>query len=185
MPWFRRYFPQASLTCVDVSERSLAVGASRFPGQAQFVPFDGRTLPLADGQVDLAFAACVFITSTRASSPPLPRTAARPGSRRRARRVRTQSTEPVDGVRRQQVPVDETQGSSSRGHSATGCATPVSRRQRCSLRVLSRAAARIACRRTAASLVPGRSAVCGLRPGRRACLTSPRSATSWWVSPTR
>jgi SAM-dependent methyltransferase len=60
VPWFRRYFPQASLTCVDVSERSLAVGASRFPGQAQFVPFDGRTLPLADGQVDLAFAACVF-----------------------------------------------------------------------------------------------------------------------------
>jgi len=30
VPYFRRYFPNARLTCVDVSEKSLAVGSARF-----------------------------------------------------------------------------------------------------------------------------------------------------------
>jgi len=58
--WFRQYFPAAALTCLDVSERSLEVGAARYPGEAEFVAFDGRTIPHPDGQFDLAFAACVF-----------------------------------------------------------------------------------------------------------------------------
>jgi trans-aconitate methyltransferase len=60
VPYFRRYFPSASLTCLDVSERSLGIGASRFPGEADFRSFDGQTIPLSDHSFDLAFAACVF-----------------------------------------------------------------------------------------------------------------------------
>lgn len=60
VPFFRRYFPQASLTCLDVSERSLEIGASRFPGAAEFRSFDGTTIPFPDDSFDLAFAACVF-----------------------------------------------------------------------------------------------------------------------------
>src|SRR5205823_6487578 len=60
VPYFRRYFPEAGLTCVDVSKVSLNIGESRFPGQATFQLFNGRTLPLSDRSFDLVFAACVF-----------------------------------------------------------------------------------------------------------------------------
>ncbi len=60
VPYFRRYFPQARLTCVDISEISLKLAESRFPGEAKFQFFDGRTLPFSDQRFDLIFAACVF-----------------------------------------------------------------------------------------------------------------------------
>lgn len=55
-----RYFPAARLTCVDVSIASLRIAAQRFAGAADFVAFDGRALPFADGSFDCAFSACVF-----------------------------------------------------------------------------------------------------------------------------
>lgn len=60
VPYFRKYFPSASLTCVDVSEKSLAIGAERYPNGAEFVPFDGQKLPFPDQSFDITFAACVF-----------------------------------------------------------------------------------------------------------------------------
>lgn len=57
---FRRHFPAAQLTCVDVSLASLRIGAQRFEGAAEFVAFDGRRLPFADASFDCAFSACVF-----------------------------------------------------------------------------------------------------------------------------
>lgn len=60
VPYFCQYFPAAELTCVDVSDKSLAIGAARFPGNARFEAFDGRRLPFPDNVFDLAFAACVF-----------------------------------------------------------------------------------------------------------------------------
>ena len=60
VPHFRRYFPDARLTCVDVSEKSLAVGSARYPIDAEFRSFDGKALPFPDETFDLAFAACVF-----------------------------------------------------------------------------------------------------------------------------
>jgi SAM-dependent methyltransferase len=57
---FRRHFPAASLTCVDVSVESLRIGAGRFAGEAGFVAFDGEQLPFADGSFDCVFSACVF-----------------------------------------------------------------------------------------------------------------------------
>ena len=60
IPHFRRHLPDARLTCLDVSRASLAIAENRFPGQADFVPFDGDKIPFADSHFDAAFAACVF-----------------------------------------------------------------------------------------------------------------------------
>lgn len=60
VPFFREYFPKASLTCVDVSMRSLRIGALRFPGMANFLAFNGRSLPFRDGSFSGVFACCVF-----------------------------------------------------------------------------------------------------------------------------
>ena len=60
VPHFRRFFPEASLTCLDVSEKSLEVGRSRFPDLADFQIFDGMRIPSPDNTFDLVFAACVF-----------------------------------------------------------------------------------------------------------------------------
>ncbi len=58
--FFRMYFPDARVLCVDVSLRSLGLGQKRCPEGVDFLAFDGVTLPFADGSVDLAFAGCVF-----------------------------------------------------------------------------------------------------------------------------
>lgn len=60
IPFIERYFADSKLICLDVSEKSLAIAASRFPGSAELMLFDGETLPLEDNSVDLSFAACVF-----------------------------------------------------------------------------------------------------------------------------
>ncbi len=60
VPFVRRYFPGAALTCLDVSDRSLAIARERYPDAAEFVSFDGRAMPFEDGAFDLAYAACVF-----------------------------------------------------------------------------------------------------------------------------
>ena len=57
--YFQRYFPGASLTCVDVSRKSLRIGSQRFDGVG-FVEFDGSRLPFADASFDCVFSACVF-----------------------------------------------------------------------------------------------------------------------------
>lgn len=53
-------FPQAVITCVDVSEESLRHCASLGVPNAKVQVYDGVTLPFADGSIDLAFTACVF-----------------------------------------------------------------------------------------------------------------------------
>ena len=60
IPHLRKYLPGARLTCLDVSEKSLDVGKSRFRGQADFVHFDGGQIPFPDRTFDVVFAACVF-----------------------------------------------------------------------------------------------------------------------------
>ena len=60
VPYFRKHLPDAKLTCLDVSARSIAIAEERFPGQADFVSFDGYEMPFSDGQFDLIFSACVF-----------------------------------------------------------------------------------------------------------------------------
>jgi SAM-dependent methyltransferase len=60
VPFVRKYLPNAEITCLDVSSKSLKIGEGRFPGQATFLPFDGARIPLADESITIAFAACVF-----------------------------------------------------------------------------------------------------------------------------
>lgn len=60
VPFFRKYFPAAHVTCVDVSTKSLEFGMANCADQASFVRFDGVHLPFAQATFDCAFAACVF-----------------------------------------------------------------------------------------------------------------------------
>jgi SAM-dependent methyltransferase len=60
VPFFLKYLPDSRLTCLDVSRRSLAIAAERFPAAAIFQDFDGTTLPFEDASFDGAYANCVF-----------------------------------------------------------------------------------------------------------------------------
>ena len=60
IPWLRKYFSAAEVTCADVSEHSLEMAKARYPGDERFCGISGRPLPLADATFDLVFTACVF-----------------------------------------------------------------------------------------------------------------------------
>lgn len=57
---FRRYFPAARLTCVDVSSRSRDVAMERCGAALDYRLMEHGRIPVGDGEVDLVFAACVF-----------------------------------------------------------------------------------------------------------------------------
>lgn len=59
-PWLSKAFPNSRLVDLDVSEKSLAVAAQRFPGMAEFVAYPGGEPPFPDQSFDLVFSACVF-----------------------------------------------------------------------------------------------------------------------------
>jgi SAM-dependent methyltransferase len=60
IPHFLASFPGASLTCADVSRRSLDVASSRFPGSSTFLKLDPASGGLPAGRYDVIFSACVF-----------------------------------------------------------------------------------------------------------------------------
>jgi ubiquinone/menaquinone biosynthesis C-methylase UbiE len=60
IPHFETLLPKARLTCLDVSRKSLDLARRRYPDKADFVVFDGHTLPFPDNSFDLVFSACVF-----------------------------------------------------------------------------------------------------------------------------
>lgn len=60
IPAMREHFPAAALTCADVSQRSLDLSKSRYPGPEVAALIAGETLPFEDESFDLAFSACVF-----------------------------------------------------------------------------------------------------------------------------
>ena len=60
VPFLLKYFPNAQITCLDVSTKSLEVGRARFPNDAEFKIFDGVHIPFDDNKFDIALAACVF-----------------------------------------------------------------------------------------------------------------------------
>ena len=59
LPYFRKYFGQAVLSCGDVSARSVDIARKRFPGDEEFVLI-GDAIPLASESQDVVFSACVF-----------------------------------------------------------------------------------------------------------------------------
>ena len=60
VPYFRKYFPASRVSCLDVSRKSLDIGAARFGHQADFVPFVGGRIPFDDRHFDLVYVACVL-----------------------------------------------------------------------------------------------------------------------------
>jgi SAM-dependent methyltransferase len=60
LPHLKAAFPQAELTALDVSERSLAIARSRFSGVAKFQTYDGEAVPSPAQRYDLIFSSCVF-----------------------------------------------------------------------------------------------------------------------------
>src|SRR5215468_7620545 len=60
VPFFARHLPAARITCLDVSQKSLDVGASEHGKEAEFTHFDGARIPYADATFDVALASCVF-----------------------------------------------------------------------------------------------------------------------------
>ena len=59
VPYFNKHLGAYALTCLDVSERSLDIARQRFPGQAEYIHFDGGRLPFDDKRFDIVFSACV------------------------------------------------------------------------------------------------------------------------------
>jgi SAM-dependent methyltransferase len=60
VPHLQRAFPDAALTCLDVSAESLTHCAARAIHPVEAVVYDGHTLPFSDASFDLVFTACVF-----------------------------------------------------------------------------------------------------------------------------
>ncbi len=60
IPHLLRHIPRAQIVCVDVSAKSLDVARRRFGAAADFVPFDGLSVPCTSGSMDVVFVACVF-----------------------------------------------------------------------------------------------------------------------------
>lgn len=60
LPLFREALPDARLLAADVSGRSLEEARSRHGDKAEYLLIRGARLDLSDGEVGMAFAACVF-----------------------------------------------------------------------------------------------------------------------------
>ncbi len=60
IPYVKKYFSNANLTCLDVSQLSLDIAQKRYPDSANFVHFDGQKIPFPAGYFDTVYAMCVF-----------------------------------------------------------------------------------------------------------------------------
>lgn len=60
VPYFRKYFPAAELSCVDVSSRSIDIAKQRFPGQENYILIDDGRIPIESNSQDIVFSACVL-----------------------------------------------------------------------------------------------------------------------------
>ena len=60
VPFFGKHLPAARVTCLDVSKKSLELGASQHGARADFKHFDGARIPYGEGHFDIALASCVF-----------------------------------------------------------------------------------------------------------------------------
>lgn len=60
VPFFAKHLPAARVTCLDVSRKSLDIGAAKHGATAEFMHFDGKRIPYPDETFDTALASCVF-----------------------------------------------------------------------------------------------------------------------------
>jgi len=59
IPFFRKYFPLSTISCAEVSERSIEISKSRFPGNETYLQVKD-TIPIPSNSIDVVFTACVF-----------------------------------------------------------------------------------------------------------------------------
>jgi trans-aconitate methyltransferase len=105
-PFFRRYFPTAPLASADVSQRSLDVAESRFPGMATGLRIEGQSIPAKDDTFSITFSACVFHHIPHGEHVHwLRRIAPGHAPRRDACDLRTHPAESTDRARCQHMPV--------------------------------------------------------------------------------
>jgi SAM-dependent methyltransferase len=60
VPFFKHFFPNCILTCMDVSGESLAAGEEKYKGEANFKHFNGGHIPECESTYHIVFASCVF-----------------------------------------------------------------------------------------------------------------------------
>lgn len=60
LPFFKKYFPDAEIFGIDVSEKSLKLSEKRFPEIAKRQLFDGKKIPFEENTFDVIFTSCVF-----------------------------------------------------------------------------------------------------------------------------
>jgi SAM-dependent methyltransferase len=60
IPFFRKFFPDALLTCADASSRSIELSRKHFAGREHYALIEGNEIPLEDNVFDITFSACVF-----------------------------------------------------------------------------------------------------------------------------
>lgn len=58
--FFRKHFPDAAITGIDVSEKSIEIARKKQIPNSNFVLYDGKQIPLKVDSFDLVFSACVF-----------------------------------------------------------------------------------------------------------------------------
>lgn len=58
--FFRKYFPDATITGVDVSSESIKIAQDKNIFNSSFISYDGNELPFENNSFDLIFAAGVF-----------------------------------------------------------------------------------------------------------------------------
>lgn len=66
---FRKYFPQARITGVDIAEESVKLARERALPDCEFFRTDGKTLPFTDAQFDLVVIAGVLMHVPHANQP--------------------------------------------------------------------------------------------------------------------
>ncbi len=59
VPFFRRYFEQSTLSCGDVSARSIEISRTRFGERENYIQI-GNEIALPSNSQDIVFSACVF-----------------------------------------------------------------------------------------------------------------------------
>jgi SAM-dependent methyltransferase len=60
IPFFRKFFPNALLTCADASFRSIELSRKRYPGRERYALIEDNQIPAKDNAFDVTFSACVF-----------------------------------------------------------------------------------------------------------------------------
>ena len=161
VPFFGRHMPRARVTCLDVSQKSLDIGAAKHGGVADFRHFDGKRIPYPDGTFDVALASCVFHHIPHSEHVELLAEIRRVLAPERAiARFRAQPLESVDAPRREHLYLRRARGADRRAdHAPAGFGRGVWRRGRALPDILSALGARPTADREMAHLAAARRAV--------------------------